>query len=54
MVFVMVGVPFLTSLERNVLGYILLRKGLNRVGFVGILHPLEMLINYFLVNNIFL
>nr|YP_009250713.1 NADH dehydrogenase subunit 1 [Heterotermes vagus]AMX23042.1 NADH dehydrogenase subunit 1 [Heterotermes vagus] len=46
-VFVMVGVAFLTLLERSVLGYIHIRKGPNSVGFVGVFQPFSDAISLF-------
>lgn len=46
-VLLLVGISFFTLLEQNLLRYIQIRKGPNKVGFIGILQPFRDAIKLF-------
>nr|YP_010464274.1 NADH dehydrogenase subunit 1 [Lagria rufipennis]UUL71651.1 NADH dehydrogenase subunit 1 [Lagria rufipennis] len=46
-IFILISVAFLTLLERKILGYIQIRKGPNKTGYMGILQPFSDAIKLF-------
>nr|YP_010463330.1 NADH dehydrogenase subunit 1 [Ischyja manlia]UUJ37858.1 NADH dehydrogenase subunit 1 [Ischyja manlia]WCO10533.1 NADH dehydrogenase subunit 1 [Ischyja manlia] len=50
---VLIGVAFLTLLERKILGYIQIRKGPNKLGIMGVMQPFSDAIKLFTKEQIY-
>nr|YP_009045990.1 NADH dehydrogenase subunit 1 [Engaeus quadrimanus]CDR98486.1 NADH dehydrogenase subunit 1 [Engaeus quadrimanus] len=53
MICVLVGVAFVTLLERKILGYIQIRKGPNKLGILGLMQPFSDAVKLFMKEQTF-